>query len=68
MDVPKAVRLTEIYRRMAVAPPAQTAEEARIQLAGIINAVEDSLTEIPFHPGYWETDGASNSISGWKWV
>ncbi|HEX8321553.1 hypothetical protein [Longimicrobium sp.] len=57
MDVPKTVRLAEIYRRVAVAPPARTAEEARIQLASIINAVDDELTESPFDFSSWETDG-----------
>jgi hypothetical protein len=57
VDVPKPVRLAEIHRRLAVAPPAQTAEEARMQLASIVNAVEDDLTEIPFDLSSWETDG-----------
>jgi GT2 family glycosyltransferase len=57
MAVPKSVRLSEIWRRLAAAPAAQTAEEARIQLASIINAVEDDLTAIPFDLQSWETDG-----------
>jgi regulator of sirC expression with transglutaminase-like and TPR domain len=57
MDVPKAERLQEIYRRLAQAPPAATFAEMRAQLAAIIHDVEDRLTDIPHDPASWRTDG-----------
>lgn len=57
MEVPKAERLQEIYRRLAQAPPAGTFLEMRDQLADIVNAVEDQLTNIPHNPAEWRIDG-----------
>lgn len=57
MEVPKAERLREIYRRLAQAPPAETFLEMRDQLADIVNAVEDQLTNIPHNPAEWRNDG-----------
>lgn len=57
MEVPKAERLQEIYRRLAQAPAAGNFIEMRAQLAAIINEVEDQLTRIPFDPQHWESDG-----------
>jgi hypothetical protein len=57
MEVPKAERLREVYRRLAAAPAAQTFAEMRGQLDDVLNAVEDQLTGIPYDPGRWESDG-----------
>lgn len=57
MEVPKAERLREIYRRLAQAPPAATFAEMRTQLAIIIDDVEERMTDIPCDPMRWRTDG-----------
>lgn len=57
MEVPKQDRLQEIYRRLAQAPAAGTFDEMRTQLADVINAVEDELTQRPFDPAKWRHDG-----------
>lgn len=57
-DLPaKQARLTEFLRRLAGAPAARSYEEARRQLAAILLAVEDEMTEIPFEPDAWRGDG-----------
>jgi len=57
MEVPKWERLNEIYRRLEQAPAAGTFTEMRTQLADLINAVEDELTDIPYAPAEWRRDG-----------
>jgi hypothetical protein len=57
MEVSRAQRLQEIYRRLAQAPAAGTFGEMRSQLDNVINAVEDQLTGIPYDPANWQTDG-----------
>lgn len=57
MEVPKAQRLQEVYRRLAQAPAAGTFTGMRDQLNEMLNAVEDQLTNIPYDPRCWETDG-----------
>ncbi len=57
MEVPKAHRLQEVYRRLSEAPAAGTFTEMRCQLDDILNAVEDQLTGIPYDPRRWATDG-----------
>lgn len=57
MEVPKAERLREIYRRLAAVPAARTFLEMRVQLDDVLNAVEDELTGIPYDPPRWATDG-----------
>ena len=57
MEVPKAQRLQEVYRRLAQAPASGTFAEMREQLTDVLNAVEDQLTGIPYDPRYWDTDG-----------
>jgi len=53
----KERRLAEFFRRLAVAPAATSFEEAYRLLCDTLNAVEDELTDIPFAPEHWETDG-----------
>jgi hypothetical protein len=53
----KAKRLQEFLQRLEAATPASSAEEAVGLLAGILNAVEDELSGIPFRPENWRTDG-----------
>lgn len=57
MEIPKTARLQEVYRRLAAAPAAQTFGEMRGQLNNVLNDVEDQLTDIPYDPRSWETDG-----------
>lgn len=57
MEVPKAQRLQEIYRRLAEAPAAGTFAEMRAQLSDVINSVEDQWTGIPCNPASWRNDG-----------
>lgn len=57
MVVPKGERLREIYRRLEEAPAARSFTEMRAQLADIVNAVEDELTDIPYNPVEWRNDG-----------
>lgn len=57
MEVPKTQRLQEVYRRLADAPAARTFAEMRRQLDDILNEVEDQLTNIPYDPDRWVTDG-----------
>lgn len=58
MPVPsKSERLAELFRRLAAAPPATNAREAKLLLDNTLNAVEDELTTIPFDPSAWATDG-----------
>jgi hypothetical protein len=57
MEVPKAQRLQEVYRRLAQAHAAMTFMEMRSQLEEVLNAVEDELTDIPYDPLRWATDG-----------
>ncbi|HEX6040206.1 hypothetical protein [Longimicrobium sp.] len=56
MQVPKAERLREFYRRLADAPRSSTFDEAFTQLAGILDEVEDELTNIPNDPNNWRWD------------
>lgn len=55
--VPKSVRLHEFLTRLAAAPAAAALDEAFRQLSDVLNAVEDELTEIPFNPDSWQSDG-----------
>lgn len=57
MEVPKAQRLQEVYRRLAQSSAAKTFMEMRGQLEDVLNAVEDELTGIPYAPLHWATDG-----------
>jgi hypothetical protein len=53
----KQERFTEFIRRLGEATPASSAPEALAQLSQILNEVEDLLTEIPYNPHTWMSDG-----------
>jgi hypothetical protein len=55
--VPKPVRFQEFLQRLHQAPPARTSDEAKRLIDETLNKVEDELTEIPFNPDHWRTDG-----------
>jgi hypothetical protein len=57
MAVPKSQRLMEFVTRMQAQVPAESFDEARQLLASVLNAVEDELSEVPFNPAAWLTDG-----------
>ena len=74
--ISKSERLRELFRRLAAAPPATTADEARELLARILMQVENDLTEIPNIPENWRTDGrmyppqddSRREVAGWPAV
>jgi hypothetical protein len=47
----------EFCRRLSAAPVVVSFDEAYEQLCDILNQVEDDLTDIPFNPDAWQTDG-----------
>jgi len=53
----KRERLTEIYRRLAVAAPAASGTDALDLIALTMNQVEDQLSGVPFNPENWRNDG-----------
>jgi hypothetical protein len=55
--ISKAKRLQEFLKRLQIAPPASSADEAFPLLATTLNTVEDELSGVPNHPGNWKTDG-----------
>lgn len=56
-DSSKEDRFAEFLRRLAAAPSANTAEEALRLLGDTLNQVEEELTDIPYAPENWQTDG-----------
>lgn len=56
MEVPKRERLEEFFRRLLAAPGTGTFDETMGQLASILDAVEDELTDIPNVPDNWQID------------
>ena len=50
-------RFAEFLRRLSEAPPASNGEESLELLRRILNGVEDELTDIPYMPDKWQTDG-----------
>jgi hypothetical protein len=50
-------RLTEIYRRLALAAPAASGTDALDLIALTMNQVEDQLSGVPFDPENWQNDG-----------
>lgn len=57
MEMPKRERLQEFFRRLKGVPEASTFDEAFMQIANILTAVEDELTDIPCNPERWRSDG-----------
>ncbi|HEX8391439.1 MAG TPA: hypothetical protein VF665_03690 [Longimicrobium sp.] len=55
--MPKRERLQESYRRLAAAPAAGSFEEMFQQYASIMNRMEDELTDVPYSPADFLTDG-----------
>lgn len=56
-DFSKDERFTEFLKRLAEAPPVGTSDEAFKLLSDTLNEAEDELTDIPFNPETWQTDG-----------
>jgi hypothetical protein len=57
MALPKTERLEAFLRRLYDVTPASTFDEARTQLADILNSVEDEFSDVPFNPSSYLTDG-----------
>ena len=55
--VPKSVRVQELLQRLRTAPAAGTEDDAKRLIDETLNEVEDELTDIPFNPERWRTDG-----------
>lgn len=53
----KVERLQEIMARLAGLPAASSFEEAYAQLCNTMNEVENELTNAPYNPSTWATDG-----------
>jgi hypothetical protein len=53
----KAKRLQILLQRLQASPAASSAGDAFGLLAGILNTVEDELSEVPNRPELWKTDG-----------
>jgi hypothetical protein len=53
----KAKRLRIFLERMGAAPAAGSAEEALTLLTGVLNAVEDEFSDVPYNLQLWKTDG-----------
>ena len=53
----RAHRLSELFRRLVQRLPVSSADEALAALSATLNEVEDELTEMPYNPERWQTDG-----------
>ena len=53
----KKERFEEFLSRLMKAPNAKSQEEAYGQIWNILNEVENQLTDIPYNPDNWQTDG-----------
>lgn len=56
-DVTKDERFAEFLQRLAAHRPAASIEAALELLSDTLNQVENELTDIPYAPENWETDG-----------
>ncbi len=57
MGLSKSERFREFLNRLQKSPPASSHDEAFKLLSDTLNQVEDELSEIPFRPEQWQTDG-----------
>ena len=57
MDASREDRLQEFIRRLQCASAASSFSGARELIADTLNAVESTMTTIPFDPSSWQTDG-----------
>src|SRR5262245_56740491 len=55
--IPKLIRLHEFVTWLRELPPATHGSEAKRFIDDTLNAVESELTDIPFDPANWRTDG-----------
>jgi hypothetical protein len=55
--IPKPVRLQVFLDELRKAALASNAGAAKKLIDDTLNAVEDDLTDIPYNPGQWRTDG-----------
>lgn len=55
--IPKHVRLQVFLERLRSAEPVATGEEAKRLIDETLNEVENRLTDIPYDPTQWRTDG-----------
>jgi hypothetical protein len=53
----KQERFEEFLRRFEQSPNASSHDEALRLLSETLNAVEDEMTDIPYQPDRWQTDG-----------
>jgi hypothetical protein len=53
----KQERFEEFLSRLASLPPARDAAEARRQIEQTLNEVENEMTNIPYNPDEWRSDG-----------
>jgi hypothetical protein len=53
----KDQRLAEVWKRLAAAPASASHREAFQLFNATIREVEDELTDIPYAPENWQTDG-----------
>lgn len=63
----KEDRLAEFFRRLTEAPAAQTADAAKELLAGVLNEVENEMTDIPYDPEQWASDGRLYPVLDDNW-
>jgi hypothetical protein len=57
MGLSKSERFREFLNRLQKSTPANSHDEAFRLLSDTLNQVEDELTDIPFQPEQWQTDG-----------
>lgn len=57
MGVSKSDRFQEFLSRLESAPRVESCDEALALLRDTLKTVEDELTDIPFRPELWQTDG-----------
>ncbi len=56
-EATKEERFAEFLRRLTASPPVSTVDGALELLSRTLCEVEDELTDIPYQPENWQTDG-----------